>query len=183
MPGMPLQRAARVIREGGVVAYPTEGVFGLGCLPDDEDAVLRILAIKKRDPSLGLVLIAASDAQLAPWIHPAEGPVPRSGIERPVTWVVAASRLVPPLIRGRHTGVAVRLTSHPVAADLCTAAHSALVSTSANISGRPPARNVHVLRREFADLVDCIVPGNTGPARGASEIRDLASGRILRAGA
>lgn len=179
---MPLQRAARFIREGGVVAYPTEGVFGLGCLPDDEDAVLRILEIKQRDPSPGLVLIAADSRQLDPFIRMPAGRVPVSDIERPVTWIVAAADGVPAWIRGRHAGVAVRVTAHPVAKALCDAAGSALVSTSANVSGQKPARNPHVLRRQFGHLVDCIVPGRCGPARGPSEIRDLASGKVLRPG-
>jgi L-threonylcarbamoyladenylate synthase len=179
---MHILKAARIIREGGVVAYPTEGVFGLGCLPDDEDAVLRILAIKKRDPSRGLVLIAASDDQLFPWVEAPDDGVPRSGVERPVTWIVPASDATPDWIRGRHPGVAVRLTTHAVAAALCEATGSALVSTSANVSGRPPARNAYLLRRDFGRLVDFVVPGSLGRARGASEIRDLASGDVLRAG-
>jgi L-threonylcarbamoyladenylate synthase len=105
-----------------------------------------------------------------------------SDLEYPVTWIVAASDTAPPLIRGRHPGVAVRVTAHPVARALCNAVGSALVSTSANVSGRPPARNAYVLRRDFGHLVDYIVPGRCGPARGPSEIRDLASGKVLRRG-
>lgn len=179
---MPVRQAARIVRDGGIVAYPTEGVFGLGCLPGDEDAVLRILGIKKRDPSPGLVLIAADSRQLEPFIRIPVGGVPVSDVEHPVTWIVAAAEAVPDWIRGRHRGVAVRVTAHPVAKALCEAAGSALVSTSANVSGRTPARNEHVLRRQFGHLVDCIVPGRCGPARGPSEIRDLASGKILRPG-
>lgn len=181
-PGIAVLKAARIIRGGGVVAYPTEGVFGLGCLPGNEEAVLRILAIKRRDPSLGLVLIAADQDQLSPWIKAPAGRVPRSDAERPVTWIVPASDSAPEWIRGRHPGIAVRLTTHPVAAALCDASGSALVSTSANVSGRPPARNAYLLRRDFGALVDCVVPGGLGRARGASEIRDLATGKVLRAG-
>lgn len=177
----PVRRAARIVRSGGVVAYPTEGVYGLGCLPGDEDAVARILSIKKRDPAMGLVLIAADNGQLRPWTELPPGGVPESAVDRPITWIVPASAAVPAFVRGRHTGVAVRVTSHPVARALCRAAGSALVSTSANVSGRPPARNAYVLRLAFGALVDCIVPGPLGPARGASEIRELASGKVRRA--
>ena len=62
--GLAIDRAARIIRSGGVIAYPTEAVFGLGCLPDDERAVMRILHIKRRSWRKGLVLIGASLAQL-----------------------------------------------------------------------------------------------------------------------
>lgn len=179
-PTIPILRAARIVREGGVLAYPTEGVFGLGCLPGDEDAVERILRLKQRDPALGLVLIAADQAQLGPWMDTPVHDVPPSSPEMPVTWIVPAAPSVPAWIRGRHAGVAVRVTAHPIAAALCRASGSALVSTSANISGRLPARNRLILRRLFGPLVDCIVPGDCGPARGASEIRDLASGEVLR---
>ena len=85
------------------------------------------------------------------------------------------------LVRGRHAGLAVRLTTNPTAAALCDAAGSPLVSTSANLSGQAVARNEYVLRRTFADLVDYIVPGRCGPATGPSEIRDLATGTVIRA--
>ncbi len=178
---MALRRAARILREGGVVAYPTEGVYGFGCRPDDAAAVARILDIKQRDAAQGLLLIADDIGQLEGWVElPPGAPDLRSPVDRPVTWIVGATEAVPPWIRGRHAGVAVRITSHPVAAALCRTAGLPLVSTSANVGGRPPARNPYVLRRLFGSLVDCIVPGRCGPAGGPSEIRDLASGRVLR---
>ena len=181
VPFKPLRQAARVLRSGGVIAYPTEGVFGLGCLPDEFQAVSRVLAIKNRDPALGLVLIATDIAQLATWIElPDDSPELQSSSDRPLTWIVPATNEVPYWIRGAYSGLAVRLTTHPVAAALCDAADSALVSTSANLHGRPPARNRFVLRRRFGALVDYIVPGECGPASGPSEIRELASGRVLR---
>lgn len=174
----PIQKAARIIRGGGVVAYPTEGIFGLGCLPADQRAVERILAIKQRDPSLGLILLAGNAAQLEPWID-GSFDLPASEAA-PITWIVPASPAVPPWIRGDHTGVAVRISSHPIAVALCEASASALVSTSANISGRKPTTSVHTLRRQFHTLVDYIVPGQCGPASGSSEIRNLVSGKTLR---
>ncbi len=177
----PLKRAARILRSGGVVAYPTEGVFGIGCLPDDFAAVSRVLTIKDRNPALGLVLIATAIEQLGDWVDLPEGSseLQTSG-DKPVTWVVPATDDVPYWIRGEHSGLAIRMTIHPIAGALCDAADSALVSTSANIHGRPPARNSFVLRRLFGALVDYIVPGECGPASGPSEIRELASGRVLR---
>jgi len=173
-----IQKAARIINAGGVVAYPTEGVFGLGCLPDDPHAVARILQIKQRDPAQGLILIASRQAQLSPWI---EGNYPlQSDSDHPITWIVPATSAVPSWISGMHDGVAVRITSHPVAAALCDSCGSALVSTSANLSGRPPIRNRHILRRQLRDLVDFIVPGDCGAASGTSEIRDLRSGELVR---
>lgn len=164
-----------------MVAYPTEGVFGLGCRPDDAEAVARILEIKGRHAAQGLLLIAADTAQLEGWADlPPDAPDLRSPEDAPVTWIVPATDAVPPWIRGRHRGLGVRVTSHPVARALCEAAGFPLVSTSANRAGEPPARNALVLRRRFGSLVDFVVPGRLGPARGPSEIRDLASGKTLR---
>lgn len=176
-----IKRAASIVRDGGVVAYPTEGVYGLGCRPDDRHAVMRICSIKRRDPDAGMVLLAADRKQLDGWIDlrgAAEELASRP--ERPVTYIVAAGPLTPDWIRGRHVGVAVRISTHPVATALCAAAGMPLVSTSANPSGRPPARNALVLRRNLGKLVDCVVPGRCGPAHGPSEIRDLATGTVIR---
>ena len=179
---VPIQRAGRILRSGGVVAYPTEGVFGLGCIPYDADAVIRILSIKKRSPALGLVLIAAKMEQFEDWVDLPGASGLQSNSDRPITWIVPARQHVPYWITGEHAGLAVRITTHPVAASLCEAADSALVSTSANVAGSPPARSAFVLRRRFSGLVDCIVPGQCGPATGPSEIRDLRSGKVIRAG-
>ncbi|MGI9262848.1 MAG: L-threonylcarbamoyladenylate synthase [Woeseiaceae bacterium] len=176
-----IRNAARVIDRGGVVAYPTEGVFGLGCLPDSFEAVSRILTIKKRDPGMGLVLIISDIDQLAGWTDaPLDETSLASTLENPVTWIVPAADEVPWWIRGDHTSIAVRKTAHPIAKALCREVDSPLVSTSANVSGRPPARGQFVLRRVHGSLVDYVVPGECGPARGPSEIRELESGKILR---
>ena len=176
-----IRHATRVLERGGVIAYPTEGVFGLGCLPDNAEAVQRILAMKDRDPAMGLILIVSSAEQLQGLV---DMPVSELALEsseaQPVTWIVPATDEVPEWIRGNHSGLAVRRTTHPVARALCASAGSALVSTSANLSGRPPARNEYVLRRLFGKLVDYVVPGACGPAKGASEIRDLRTGKVLR---
>jgi len=174
-------RAADVLLHGGVIAYPTEGVYGLGCLPDDLDAVKRILAIKRRDASKGLILIAANAAQLDGWVALPRGKaLPDPDPEQPVTWLVPPGLRVAPVLCGEHDTIAVRLTTNPVARSVCDAVDAPLVSTSANLSGKPTARNAFVLRRQFAGVVDYIVPGDCGPASGPSEIRDFTSGRIIR---
>ena len=175
-----IARAADVLLGGGVIAYPTEGVFGLGCLPDDPDAVIRVLSIKRRDPAKGLILIAAQREQFRGWIACDTSAIPDPDVSHPTTWIVPAAHDVPGLITGVHAGVAVRLTTHPVAAALCTTVDSPIVSTSANVAGRPVARNRFVLRRQFAGCVDYIVPGDCGPSAGPSEIRVLESGVTLR---
>lgn len=178
---MIIARAADVLLQGGIIAYPTEGVFGLGCLPDEFDAVARILCIKRRDARKGLILIAAEKEQFEGWISlPDDARLPDPDPLHPVTWIVPPGPLVNAAIQGDNEGIAVRVTSNPVALQICNAVDSPIVSTSANISGRPTARNRYVLRRQFARRVDYIVPGECGPASGPSEIRDIVSGNVLR---
>ena len=177
------RHAADVLLGGGVIAYPTEGVFGLGCLPDNPAAVDRILDIKERDAAKGLILIAATADQFADWVDPEHlSKIPPPEPLRPVTWIVRPSPVVPATIMGIHPGLAVRITTNPVAAAICNAVDMPIVSTSANKSGQSIARNSLVLRRQFRRLVDYVVPGDCGPAAGPSEIRDMASGRVIRAG-
>ena len=174
-------KAAAVLLDGGVIAYPTEGVFGLGCLPDRPKAVERLLAIKQRDPSKGLILIAANAGQLAGWIRLPEGvEFPTLDTTRPTTWIVPTGDRVNTLVRGDNVGVAVRITSNPVAAAICIAVESPIVSTSANLSGQPVAEDQLSLRRQFRTLVDYVVPGDCGPASGPSEIRHLLTGAVIR---
>jgi len=173
--------AADVLLRGGVIAYPTEGVFGLGCLPDNESALRRLLDIKRRDASKGLILIAADAGQFDGWIDLPEGKfLPDPDSTHPTTWIVPPGPHVTEVLRGDHENLAVRITTNPTARMLCQAVDSPLVSTSANLSGKPTARNRFVLQRQFANVVDYVVPGDCGPASGPSEIRDFASGRILR---
>ena len=175
--------ASEVLLGGGVIAYPTEGVFGLGCLPDDTDAVERLLWIKQRSPHKGLILIAARPQQLDDWIDPAvRGVLPEPDPRQPITWIVRPATRVPAIVTGDNPGLAVRITSNPTAAAICNAVDMPIVSTSANIAGRPVARNSFVLHRNFGRLVDFVVPGECGPASGPSEIRELETGRVLRPG-
>lgn len=176
-----LRRAVEVLGRGGVIAYPTEGIYGLGCLPDMPGAVRRVLALKQRDASKGLILIASTGDQFEGWIDDAIT-LPDPDPAHPVTWLVEPGPLADPALRGTHATLAVRITTNPVAAALCEAIDSPLVSTSANVSGRPTARNAWVLRRHFAQQVDYIVPGPCGPVVGPSEIRDFRTGKILRPG-
>jgi L-threonylcarbamoyladenylate synthase len=174
-------KAAEFLHGGGIIAYPTEGVFGLGCLPHDTDAAGRLLAIKQRDPSKGLIIIAADESQFDGWISlPANVILPDPDAEQAITWIVPAGEKSNYLISGDNDSVAVRITINPTARAICNAAGSPIVSTSANLSGHPVARNQFILRRQFGTLVDYIVPGTCGPSAGPSEIRDLLSGDVLR---
>lgn len=178
-----LRRARQVIRGGGLVAYPTEAVFGLGCNPDDEAAVRRLLALKRRPAGKGLILIAASLEQLLPYMAAlSDGDL--AALQRtwpgPVTWIVPAATDIASILTGGRDGIAVRVTGHPVAAALCRCCGQALVSTSANLTGRKPARRAATVRRRLGGDIDYIVPGATGGRARPSDIIDLRSGRLLR---
>ncbi len=175
-----ISRAADVLLGGGIITCPTEGVFGLSCMPDNPAAIKRLLRIKQRDPAKGLILIAASKDQLKDWIGVPVEKIPDANPSQPITWIVPAAPSVSTLVRGKHDEVAVRVTTNPVAQALCEAVESPLVSTSANIVGEAPARNRLILRRKFAGCVDYMVPGDCGPATGPSEIRNLSTGEVLR---
>ena len=117
------------------------------------------------------------------WIDPAvRDTLPEPDPRQPVTWIVRPSARVPALVTGDNPGLAVRITTNPVAAAICVAVDMPIVSTSANVSGRPVARNSFILNRNFGHLVDYVVPGECGPASGPSEIRELETGRVLRPG-
>ena len=180
---LPINRAADVLLGGGVIAYPTEGVFGLGCMPDDLSALARLLEIKQRDPAKGLILIAAKIDQLKDWVVDEDlGRLPKPNPGQPTTWIARPGPNVGVLLRGDHAGIAVRLTTNPVAAAICNQLGSPITSTSANLAGAPIVRNHNALIKSFGALVDYVVPGDCGPADGPSEIRRLDDGSLLRPG-
>ena len=178
-----LQQAAALINTGGVIAYPTEAVYGLGCNPDSSDAVASILALKQRPVSAGLIIISDTVERLAPWIDPTPDELANlmATHSHPVTWVVSARAEAPEWLTGGRARIAVRITMHPSAAALCAIADTPLVSTSANRRGRRPARTALQARRWFGTDIDLVLPGATGAAERPSEIRDALSGAVLRA--
>jgi L-threonylcarbamoyladenylate synthase len=180
-----LTRAADAIRRGGVVAYPTEAVFGLGCDPRSALAVERILAMKGRPRELGLILIASVFVHLAPYLQPLAADVEaRAGATwpGPVTWIWPARADVPAWLTGGRDTLAVRVTAHPTAAALCHAAGMAIVSTSANPHGKPPARNAVEAETYFGKALNAIVDAPVGELERPTEIRDIRTGAVLRVG-
>ena len=180
-----VDRAARALLAGGVVAYPTEAVYGLGCLPGRRDAVHRLLAVKRRSWRKGLLLIGANLAQVERFaVLPPEPR--RSEILQtwpgPVTWVLEARPGVPNWITGGRATVAVRVTSHPLSRALCERARGALVSTSANVSDRSPLKEPLKLRRELGRFLDYVLVGDLGGLTKPTAIKDGRTGELLRAG-
>ncbi|HET7607307.1 MAG TPA: Sua5/YciO/YrdC/YwlC family protein [Gammaproteobacteria bacterium] len=183
MRSLRVARAARIVRAGGVIAYPTEAVFGLGCSPRYTEAVMRVLAIKRRSWRKGLILIGADLGQLERYV--VLPPEPRRSEvlatwPGPNTWVLDARPDAPRWITGGRASVAVRVTAHALAAELCRAAGEALVSTSANVSRRPPHRRLLTLRRDLGRSVDYVLAGALGGLEAPTAIRDGRTGRLLR---
>lgn len=181
---MPVARAALIVRAGGVIAYPTEAVFGLGCLPQDELACERIIALKGRARQKGMLLIAADLVQVQEFAEIPSGAIAEkilSSWPGPVSWILKARPTVPAWITGGRDTVGVRLTAHPLARALCAQSGSAIVSTSANTAGRTPIRRIAVLRRQFRHEVDMILPGSLGGLLTPSRIYNASNGHLIRA--
>ncbi len=180
-----IAQAAHVLHEGGVIAYPTEAVWGLGCDPRDEAAVLRLLALKRREVDKGLILIAADEAQLVPYIDmaaldDAQRIAVRASWPGPHTWIVPASDTAPAWITGAHNGIAVRISAHSTVIALCNAFGGALVSTSANRAGEPSPSSRDALDHAIVAGVDAVTIGETGELQRPTAIRDARSGDMLR---
>ncbi len=178
--------AAGCIRRGGIVAYPTEAVWGLGCDPDNGDALARLIQLKARDPAKGLILIAGDIAQLEGWlvgISTAQREQLLASWPGPFTWLVPDNGRAHPLLRGDHVSLAVRVSDHPLVQALCAELDGPLVSTSANRAGEAPAMSADEIRDAFgASLADeVILDGPLGGNARPSTICDLVTGAVLRA--
>lgn len=177
-----IKRAREALDKGGVIAYPTEAVMGLGCNPWNEAAVAKVLRLKQRPAAKGLIIVASSIKQLSAMVD-------FSGVARmdeiaatwpgPVTWLIPVRFGTPSWLTGQHETLAVRVSAHPVVQRLCAAA-GPLVSTSANPSACRPARSQRRARAYFGQQVDCYVPGNVGSDPRPSKIRDARTGNLVR---
>ena len=178
-----MKEAVRCLKEGGIIAYPTEAVYGLGCDPLNEKAVRRLLALKERNWEKGLILIAADFAQLEPFLEPLSSILRKRVFAKwpgPVTWLLTAKSTVPYWLRGQSSKLAVRVTAHAKVCELCHEWGGALVSTSANLSGQAAATTAFDVEHIFAEKIDYIVSGAVGKRERPSEIRDALSNTVLR---
>ena len=179
-----LNNACKLIESGGIVAYPTEAVFGLGCDPMNEHAVRRLSEIKKRPQNKSYILITDNFARLRPFCAPIDDlrwQRVKQDWPGPYTWVFPATELCPRWLCNKEVGIAVRVTAHPVAAALCNLCGHALVSTSANPSGEPPAKTWQEVEATFNDTVDYIVCGDVSyPTGKPTVIRNATSCKRIR---
>jgi len=177
-----IKNAVRHLKAGEVVAYPTEAVYGLGCDPLNEAAVMSLLAIKQRPIEKGLILIASSLEQLRPYLVLNQTIICRitSTWPEPVTWVIPAPPWVPKWLTGEHQSLAVRITNHPIARDLCAQFGGPLVSTSANPTTQPAIKESRKLLKTFAGSDIFIVHGKVGALAQETAIYDAVSVKRLR---
>jgi L-threonylcarbamoyladenylate synthase len=167
---------------GGLIAYPTESCYGLGCDPNNRDAVKKILRLKKRPQAKGVILIAADFKQLRSYVKPLTAPQLQKVQETwpgPHTWLLPKSAVCPNWLTGKHERVAVRVTAHPPAVSLCRGVGMALVSTSANVSGGKAIRSARECQRQFGSQV-VVVSGMIGKRRKPSTIQDIVTGAVRR---
>ena len=174
--------AAHCVRQGGIIAYPTETVYGLGCDPLRSEAVDAINELKGRDASKGLILLAPRLQQLDAFIDVADREERAAivGETQATSWIVPAKSAAPRWITGKHRTIAIRISSHPVVAQLCDLLGHPLVSTSANPAGKKPALNPLQLHHYFDGLVDAMLISHHNCSGRPSRIRHLESRQLLR---
>lgn len=173
--------AARHLLAGEIVICPTEAVYGLSCDPWNEDAVSRLLALKQRAESKGLILAAGGLYQVTSLVKQLDSSQKKQLMESwpgPVTWLIPAPADFPKWITGGSDRLALRVTAHPALAALCREAGKPLVTTSANPSGQPASKSLDEVCAWFPDL--SVVEGELGGRNNPTEIRDLLSGKIIR---
>lgn len=178
-----IKKAVAILKRGGIIAYPTEAVYGLGCDPFSERAVFRLLKLKHRSVGKGLILIASRWEQLENLVKPIAKKLlskAQATWPGPVTWVFPATNIVPTWIRGAHDSVAVRVTNHHIAKALCEAYCGPIISTSANLEGQPVTQSSKEVSKQFPRGIDFIVSGKVGDLKSPTMIRDVLTGKVLR---
>lgn len=178
-----INHAAQILQQGGLIAYPTEAVFGLGCLPDKTESIQKLLQLKQRPIEKGLILLASDLSQLMPYLSPIE-PVILKKIEAswpgPTTWILPTPETTSSLIKGHFNTIAVRISAHPIVHELCHQCQSAIISTSANITGQEMSYSAFDVRQHFTDNLDYILDGSLGDSDKPTEIINAITDQIIR---
>ena len=180
-----IDEAVETVKNGGILAYPTEAVFGLGCNPHQLTAVQRLLGVKQRPAHKGLILLADNINQLTDFIPPLSDEVMARILPTwpgPVTWLLPVKNEVSPLVRGEHETIAVRISDHPVCQTLCQRLGHPLISTSANLNGYPAAKTVQQVKEQLGQQIDFILDKPLGGRERPSEIRHALTNEIVRTG-
>ena len=171
--------ASDIIKNGGVVIYPTEGIYGIGCDPYNKHSVEKIFHIKGRDYDKRFILITSQVEFLTDIIDIDIALDERLKSKDFVTWIVPAKNSCPSWLKS-DAGVAVRITQHPVVKDLCNKLGSPIISTSANYANQEYINDISIIEKLFDGKVSCIVNGKLGNKKKPSTVRDIISNEVLR---
>jgi len=178
------RRLISKLKRGAVIAYPTETVWGLGCLPNNQEALQKLAEIKQRSVKKGFILVSPNINFCLPYIKEAFHQQAKENItlnlEKPTTWLVPKSSTTSSLISGQFHTVAIRISPHPFITDICNQLNMPLTSTSANLHSRPSLNSAIGIQRFLGDRVKHIVHGYKSGLGQASTIIDLQSKRIIR---
>jgi L-threonylcarbamoyladenylate synthase len=177
------RRFVEHLHQGGVVGYPTEAVFGLGCDPLNVDAISLLQDLKGRASDKGFILIASNFSQFQPYIKDVDDSIIAKILarnEEPTTWILPAHDDVPEWLTAENHTIAIRLVQHGLAKELCHLAGMALTSTSANVSGKAPCKTAHQARLKFAAKGVFTINGSVGSSSKPSRIIDLLTNKQLR---
>lgn len=175
-----IRRAIEVMNNGGIILYPTDTIWGLGCDATNAEAVKRIYAIKQRTDAKALISLVDSEAKVQFYVR--EVPEVAWDVmelsERPMTVVFDGGRNLAPNLLAEDGSVAIRITKEPFSKELCMRMKRAIVSTSANISGEPAPRCFAEISKEIIAAVDyvCTSRQDEPPTQKASSIIKLGVG-------
>jgi len=176
--------AAHVIRQGGVIAHPSESVWGLACDPFNPCAVAKLLTLKQRPASKGLILISGDAQHFSPLLNILpEALQARFNAQQshPSTWLVPdVENQVPRCVKGQHSTAAIRVVDHAELADLTHILGHPIVSSSANPAGLTPAKSLFKVHQYFSNQLEYILPAALGGFSRPSIIRDLQTAKTLR---
>lgn len=179
-----IANAIKILKEGGVIAYPSDTIPGLGCLPDQQQALQRISNIKKRCSSKAYILLGSKWSQFSPFV--AEDWLiwlSKQETTTPTTWVVPCKRRTLSLLTAEFETIAVRLVRHPVVEKLCRAC-GVITSTSINLSGQETIVDLENLPQHFVEEVDLILNTTENhqcfESGKGSRIIDAQSGNLIR---
>ena len=174
-----------IINQGGVIAYPTESVWGLGCNPWNKKAVNKILSLKKRNSEKGFILVGSHISQFSPLVNilpTAQKETLEDSWPGPHTWVIPDEmQWAPVWVRGRFNTVAVRVSRHPEIVSLCNALMQPIISTSANTTGKDALVDQNSVETSFSNTIDAIFSGTIGKHKKPTTIQDLFTGHTIRA--
>lgn len=174
---------ADILNQGGIIAYPTEAVWGLGCDPQNQTAVIKLLSIKSRPMNKGMILVAGDKSHLDPWLKRLTKPLQQkllASYDNPTSWIVPDKGISPNWVRGDHQSVALRLSQHAGVQAICHVFKACIVSTSANPAGLPPALNLQQVLGYFNNQIDAIFDAPLGQSDQPSQIKSLLDDKLIR---